>query len=80
MSDMVISAKELFLTINACIRQYSMAIVNYNKITGQNPVHSRAVQLYYSYPRKEDRERRKISFHNFWAEERRILGDTSVYG
>ena len=60
-------------------RQYSMEITNYNKITGQNPVSDRAVQLYYNYPRQEDRERRKMSFHDFLADEKRILGDTSVY-
>ena len=79
-STRVMGRGEWIIAVGKVERQYSMAIANYNKITGQNPVHSRAVQLYYSYPREEDRERRKMSFHDFWADERRILGDTSVYG
>jgi len=79
-STRVMGRGEWIIAVGKVERQYSMAITNYNKITGQNPVHSRAVRLYYSYPREEDRERRKMSFHDFWADERRILGDTSVYG
>ena len=79
-STRVMGRGEWIIAVGKVERQYSMAIANYNKMTGQNPVHSRAVQLYYSYPREEDRERRKMSFHDFWADERRILGDTSVYG
>ena len=79
-STRVMGRGEWIIAVGKVERQYSMAIANYNKMAGQNPVHSRAVQLYYSYPRKEDRERRKMSFHDFWADERRILGDTSVYG
>ena len=79
-STRVMGRGEWIIAVGKVERQYSMAIANYNKMAGQNPVHSRAVQLYYSCPRKEDRERRKMSFHDFWADERRILGDTSVYG
>ena len=66
-STKIMGRGEWIIAVGKVERQYSMEITNYNKTTGQNPVSDRAEQLYYNYPRKEDRERRKMSSHYFFG-------------